>query len=97
MKKWLFFLSGILQFACSGEAQEKINGVSFVASRDTVAQRHIDPVLAVNANSAAVMPFAFMRGVGEPKLIFDTDRQWYGETRKGARQYIELYSAMVYR
>jgi hypothetical protein len=79
-----------LQYCCSGEAQKKINGVSFVASREAVAQSHVDEVLTVNANSAAVMPFGFMRDIANPDIIFDTDRQWFGETKKGAKQYIEL-------
>ncbi len=79
-----------LQYCCTGEAQKKINGVSFVASREEAAQSHVEEVLQVNANSAAVMPFGFMRDIANPDIIFDTDRQWFGETRKGAKQYIEL-------
>ncbi|MBQ4912966.1 glycoside hydrolase [Maribacter sp. MMG018] len=79
-----------MQFCCSGKAQKKINGVSFVASREEVAQSHVDELLKINANSAAVMPFGFIRDVNSPKIIFDTERQWFGETRKGAKQYIEM-------
>ncbi|MFD0798828.1 glycoside hydrolase TIM-barrel-like domain-containing protein [Maribacter chungangensis] len=85
----LIFLC-FLQCCCSGEAQQKINGVSFVASREEVVQSHVAEVLKVNANSAAVMPFGFMRETVHPEIIFDTDRQWFGETKKGAKQYIEL-------
>lgn len=80
----------LLQFSCNSQNIEKINGVSFVASRDEVAQVHVDPVLEVNANYAAVMPFGFARTLNSPNIIFDTDRQWFGETKRGARQYIEL-------
>lgn len=90
MKRLSLLFICCLQFCCSGEAQKKINGVSFVASRDPVDQLHIDEVLKVNANSAAIMPFGFMRDIGNPDIIFDTDRQWFGETKKGAKQYIEL-------
>lgn len=90
MKKFgLLFLCG-LQCCCSGKAQQKINGVSFVASREEVVQSQVDEVLKVNANSAAVMPFGFMRETVHPEIIYDTDRQWFGETKKGAKQYIEL-------
>ena len=78
------------QFSCSGKAQTKINGVSFVASREEVLQVHVDELLKIHANSAAVMPFGFIREISHPDIIFDTDRQWFGETRKGAKQYIEL-------
>jgi hypothetical protein len=90
MKRLSLLFICCLQFCCSGEAQKKINGLSFVASRDPVDQLHIDEVLKVNANSAAIMPFGFMRDIGNPNIIFDTDRQWFGETKKGAKQYIEL-------
>ncbi len=69
---------------------EKINGVSFVASRDAVLQEHIDPVINLNANYAAVMPFGFIRDLQSPELVHNTERQWYGERRDGAKQYIEM-------
>jgi hypothetical protein len=90
MKKLVLVFISCLQFSCSGEAQQKINGVSFVASREEVVQSQVDEVVKVNANSAAVMPFGFMRETVHPEIIFDTDRQWFGETKKGAKQYIEL-------
>ncbi|MBT8184221.1 MAG: glycoside hydrolase [Eudoraea sp.] len=85
----LLFLS-VIQFSCSSQKAAKINGVSFVASRDKVAQKHVDEILKVHANHAAVMPFGFIREVNSPEIIFDTNRQWFGETMAGAKQYIEL-------
>lgn len=90
MKKIALVFICCLQYCCSGEAQQKINGVSFVASREEVVQAQVDEVLKVNANSAAVMPFGFMRETVHPEIIFDTDRQWFGETKEGAKQYIIL-------
>ena len=53
---------------------------------------HVQPLVDINANAAAVMPFGFMRNVNDPVIIYNTDRQWFGETREGAKQYIsELY------
>lgn len=85
----LLFLC-LLQFSCSSQSEEKINGVSFVGSRDKALQEHVNPVLKVNANYAAVMPFGFIRSLDHPNVIFDTERQWYGETRAGGKQYIEI-------
>ena len=85
----LLFLC-LLQFSCASQVQEKINGVSFVASREEVAQEHVQEVVKLHANHAAVMPFGFIRDIGSPEIIFDTERQWFGETKKGASQYIEL-------
>lgn len=89
MKK-LVLICGLVLLSCTGHQPEKINGVSFVASREEVVQAHVDPVLDIHANFAAIMPFGFMQDPHTPNLIFDTDRQWFGETRKGAKQYIEM-------
>lgn len=85
------FVLTILLSSCSATIplQDKVNGVSFVASRDSITQKHIDPVLNVNANYAAIMPFGFIRDLNSPEIIHNTDRQWFGETRAGAKQYIE--------
>lgn len=83
-------LFAFLQFSCAGQVGEKINGVSFVSSRKAVAQGHVQELKKIHANHAAVMPFGFVRDPGVPEIIFDTDRQWHGETSKGARQYISL-------
>jgi ppGpp synthetase/RelA/SpoT-type nucleotidyltranferase len=80
----------LLQFSCASQKFEKINGVSFVASRDKVGQHHVEEILNINANHAAVMPFGFIREINSPEIIFDTERQWFGETKSGAKQCIEM-------
>ncbi|MFK5974129.1 MAG: glycoside hydrolase [Flavobacteriaceae bacterium] len=91
MKKLEFLLVlCLLQLSCASQVKEKMNGVSFVASREEVAQKNIQEVLNVHANYAAVMPLGFMRNINSPEIIFDTERQWFGETSKGAEQYIAL-------
>lgn len=90
MKKLGLAILCLLQFSCSSQATKKINGVSFVASREEVAQEHIDAVLAVHANHAAVMPFGFIRNISSPQIIHNTDRQWFGETKMGAKQYVDM-------
>ena len=80
---WLFMLS-----SC-GAQPEKINGVSFVASRDVVNDTHTNPLVNVGANYAAIMPFGFLKNLDHPEIIHNTDRQWFGETRAGAKQYIQ--------
>ena len=69
--------------------REKINGVSFVASREAINQEHVKPVLNVNANFVAIMPFGFIRDLEHPEIVYNTERQWFGETSLGAKQYIE--------
>lgn len=78
----------LLQFSCTSQPEEKIKGISFVAARDEIKQTHIDPVIALHANYAAIMPYGFIRDLSDPEIIFDTDRQWFGETKNGAKQYI---------
>lgn len=69
---------------------QKINGISFVASRDKVTQENVKPVVQVGANYAAVMPFGFIRSLDNPNVIYGTQRQWQGERREGAKVSIKL-------
>ncbi len=85
----LFLFCLQCQVSCKAQ-QLKINGVSFVASRDAIDQEHVTPVVNVNANYAAIMPFGFIRDLKHPKIIYNTDRQWFGESKEGAKQYIEV-------
>ena len=84
----LFVFIILLFESCTGQVA-KINGVSFVASREPVNKTHIDPVVNVNANYAAVMPFGFVKELSHPEIAYNTNRQWFGETRAGAKQYID--------
>lgn len=72
------------------QTQKHINGVSFVASPNQVTQKNIDPLLQIHANYAAIMPFGFIKNLNHPEIIYNTKRQWFGETSKGAKQYIQL-------
>ena len=78
----------LLMQSCSGQVT-KINGVSYVAARDTISEAHVNPVVNVNANYAAIMPFGFIRDLTHPEIIYNTERQWFGETREGVKQYVE--------
>ncbi|MEH6406976.1 MAG: glycoside hydrolase [Leeuwenhoekiella sp.] len=82
-------LSFILLAGCMSKVPIKIKGVSYVASRDTIVQAHIDPLLKLGATHAAVMPFGFIRSLDHPELIYNTDRQWFGETYGGVENYIQ--------
>lgn len=69
----------------------KINGVSFVASRDSINSSHIKPVQNIRSNYVALMPFGFIKDVSSPKITHNTDRQWFGETENGLLQYAEWF------
>ncbi len=91
----LFLLWIIMFQSCTGQ-DFKINGVSFVASREAVDKTHIEPVVNVNANYAAIMPFGFIKDLSHPEIVYNTERQWFGETRRGVKQYIsELHDNNV--
>ena len=84
----------ILQ-SCTGQV-DKINGLSFVASKEPIGKEHVNPVRNINANYAAIMPFGFIRDLNNPNISFNSDKQWFGETTLGARQYIqELQKANI--
>ncbi|MEC3906813.1 glycoside hydrolase [Tamlana sp. 2201CG12-4] len=88
VKSRLLIFLLILSIQSCKTQTSKINGVSFVASRDQINETHIEPLVALNANYAAVMPFGFIRDLAHPNIVYNTNRQWFGETREGAKQYM---------
>jgi len=85
---------------CTSCAQEstkltslnKINGVSFVASNNHVNTATIQPVLNVNANWVALMPFAFMRANNSPSLSYNSQNQWWGERIEGIKETASVFN-----
>ncbi len=82
----LFFL--LCNCAMTSLHPSKINGVSYVASKDSISEKHIKPVLNIHANYASVMPFGFIRELAHPEIQYNSSRQWFGETKTGVKQYI---------
>jgi hypothetical protein len=83
IKHFLFFFS-LINFLSITYAQEaKINGMSMVASRSTLSQTQAERLNHTGSNFVAVMPYAFMPDAYSPRLFYDTERQWSGETLKG--------------
>jgi len=82
----------IVTYSCFSQKESfpKISGVSFVASRDTISNKHIVPVKHVNANWTSIMPFGIMRAKDNPELFYNTERHWYGERYNGSKHIIEL-------
>jgi len=69
-----------------------LKGLSFVAPPDPFSNNPMDAVREVNAEWIAVIPYAYTM-VGEPKVYFNTDRQWWGEKEEGVRETIRLAKA----
>jgi hypothetical protein len=92
MKKNNVLLILLFIVSLSGASQtKKINGVSFVASRDSINDKHITPVLKVQSNYVALMPYSFIRNIETPKIEFNTNREWFGETENGLLQYAKEF------
>lgn len=84
----IFILSITFLNGCA-QKEVHINGVSFVASPDSLNQKHIDPIVKLNANYAAIMPFGFIKNLQHSEIKYNSDRQWFGETKEGMKQYVE--------
>ncbi len=80
----------LIQVSCSSQTK-KYNGVSFVASRDSININHIKPVLKTKSNYVALMPYSFIRNTEFPKVEFNTNREWFGESENGLLQYAKEF------
>ncbi len=67
---------------------EKINGVNFVSTPYPVDESNFQPIVDINANFVAAIPYSFTRG-RTPNVSFNTPSQWYGETVAGTINIIE--------
>ncbi len=84
--KLLFLLLIFIQISCNSQ-HKKINGISFVASGDSINTSHTKSVIKAQSNYVALMPFGFIRKLSSPKIIHNTNKQWFGETKAGLIQY----------
>lgn len=91
MRNFFYSLSVLVLIGCAAIPYKpfKINGVSFVAAGNAIDSSHTKPVVKINANAAALMPYGFIRDKSNPEIIHNTERQWFGETRAGTKQYIK--------
>jgi hypothetical protein len=89
-KYLLIAVTVFTQISCNSQLK-KINGLSFVASKDTLDASHTKPVIKVHSNFVALMPFGFMRKIESPEIIHNSKRQWFGETEAGLIQYAEEF------
>jgi hypothetical protein len=87
-----FCLILFLAAACESVSQqylgEKIDGVCFVAPRDSIPQDAMVSIQTVEAGWVAIVPYAFSHEK-DPKVNYDTTRQWWGETKRGVEQTIQ--------
>ncbi|WP_035695400.1 glycoside hydrolase family 113 [Christiangramia portivictoriae] len=80
----IFLMVGLLTASCQTKLPEsKMNGISLVASRDSILDTEADYVAETEANYIALMPFAFLPDQEDPQLRFNIKRQWFGERQEG--------------
>ncbi|MDT8414779.1 MAG: glycoside hydrolase [Flavobacteriaceae bacterium] len=92
LKKFvLFYLCALWSLIAFAQHDEKINGVSYVSSRDPIDFEHIKPVLDIHANWTALSPFGFMPGLNAPDIRYNMSRQWRGERTDGIREMARLF------
>lgn len=67
----------------------EMNGVSFENVSYAINNSHIDPIKNINATWITTMPFAFVQN-GDDSVQYNSNFQWYGETRAGVIDIINL-------
>jgi hypothetical protein len=85
---FIFYLGGS-PFYSQFKENTKINGISMVASRNAITENQANAIAYLNSNFVSVMPYAFMSELSQPELIYDKNKQWFGETIRGIKQDIE--------
>ena len=92
MRKSFFAL---FLFVTTSYSQQKINGISFVASNTPITLNAIQPVLNLNAKWVALMPYGFMKTETETNIQYNSNRQWWGETKLGISKSAVLISLPI--
>lgn len=76
----------------SVQPEERIRGVSFSAPRREMAPAALEPAASAGADWVAVIPYAFV-DPADPRVAFDRERQFWGETVPGVAKTIEYAHA----
>lgn len=88
---YLIYTSSILV------AQEKMNGVSFVAPSNEIGKAEVLlPKSTINSNYLSIMPYGFIPENGTD-LKFNSEWQWWGEKAVGTQKTIQLAKAEGYK
>lgn len=79
----------VLFCGCGQQEHGQINGVSLVASPEKLSTENVAEIQQLHANYVSVMPIGFVRSLNHPEISYDNERQWFGETKAGVKQYIQ--------
>ncbi|QLE00789.1 glycoside hydrolase [Galbibacter sp. BG1] len=77
----------LVNCASKQESISKINGVSLVASRDSLQKTQAMALKNIHTNTVALMPFGFLRSLEHPEVVYSDEKQWFGERKEGIAQY----------
>lgn len=96
----ILFVIGVLCFTLSSSRSDTISpvdlgkkyGLSFVAPPDSFSIEAMEAVSQSGAGWIAAIPYAFTR-VGEPRVYYNSGRQWWGERPEGCRHTIQTAHA----
>jgi hypothetical protein len=69
---------------------DKIAGLNLVAQNQLMDSTQIEPIYAMHANWTAVIPYAFVRDLHKPEVLFNTQFQWVGERVEGVTESVRL-------
>ncbi len=69
-------------------AQQKIKGVTLVAPPNPFQSNIIQPLKDVGTNFVKVVPYGYTI-TNQPKVIYNSNRQWWGERKEGVLQTIQ--------
>jgi len=92
MKYLLVFSLGLF-FSCQSQDlsnSKTINGICLVSEKTVMQKADLEPILAVNVEWCAVIPFSFMQNLSDPGLKFNAEWQWKGERLDGCQENIQL-------
>jgi hypothetical protein len=85
-------------FSCSSVSEKpfrytgpKLEGVSFVAPRDSISDTCYLPVKQINAEWISLMPYGFVRE-GSARFVYGQDNtwKWWGESPKGVAHCVRM-------
>lgn len=89
---WAFLpFSMLAQSAVMPESYAgKIAGLNLVSMDRMMDSSEMLPIVKLNANWSAVIPYAFVRDLHKPELSFNSNHQWVGERVEGVIESVHL-------
>ena len=77
-----------VQNKCEWQPESRIKGLCFTAPPNPFSTNPMPEVQSVNADWIAVIPYGYTR-MGDPRVAFNLDWQWWGEKVEGVTQTIK--------